>query len=108
MPFRGIDEAIDIANASSFGLGGAVFSTDFHKAFYAAGRMQTGMVSINGGNCYRPDGSAFGGYKKSGIGREGFLYTLEELTQIKSIVMRGILTDPLSANPSGTETITGD
>lgn len=109
LPFRGIDEAIEIANSSSFGLGGAVFSTDFHKAFYAAGRMQTGMVSINGGNCYRPDGSAFGGYKKSGIGREGFLYTLEELTQIKSIVMRGILTNPLSPNSAaGTETITGD
>ncbi|MNW65396.1 Sulfoacetaldehyde dehydrogenase [compost metagenome] len=53
--------------------------------------MQTGMVSINGGNCYRPDLSAFGGYKKSGIGREGFHYTLEEMTQIKSIVLRGIM-----------------
>ncbi|WP_415853259.1 aldehyde dehydrogenase family protein [Sinomonas sp. G460-2] len=94
IPFNGVDEAVEIANDSSFGLGGAVFSKDFHKAFNVASRMETGMVSINGGNCYRPDGSAFGGYKKSGIGREGFLYTLEELTQIKSIVMRGILNQP--------------
>lgn len=91
LKFATVAEAIQLANDSSYGLGGAVFSRDFTSAFAVAAAMQTGMVSINGGNCYRPDLSAFGGYKKSGIGREGFHYTLAEMTQLKSIVMRGIL-----------------
>lgn len=91
LKFAQVDDAVKLANDSSYGLGGAVFSRDFNQAFAVAAAMQTGMVSINGGNCYRPDLSAFGGYKKSGIGREGFHYTLEEMTQLKSIVMRGIL-----------------
>lgn len=91
LKFAGTDDAVRLANASSYGLGGAVFSANVTKAFEVALKMQTGMVSINGGNCYRPDLSAFGGYKKSGIGREGFHYTLEEMTQIKSIILRGII-----------------
>lgn len=87
----GTDEAVEVANASSYGLGGAVFSADMKRAFDVATRMETGMVSINGGNLYRPDLSAFGGYKGSGNGREGFHYTLEEMTQIKNIVLRGVL-----------------
>ncbi|MFJ2618624.1 aldehyde dehydrogenase family protein [Glutamicibacter sp. NPDC087344] len=91
LKFATVQDAVKLANDSAYGLGGAVFSRDFTQAFAVAAAMQTGMVSINGGNCYRPDLSAFGGYKKSGIGREGFHYTLEEMTQLKSIVMRGIL-----------------
>ncbi|NQD42221.1 aldehyde dehydrogenase [Glutamicibacter halophytocola] len=91
LKFTAVDEAVALANASSYGLGGAVFSANVTRAYDVALKMQTGMVSINGGNCYRPDLSAFGGYKKSGIGREGFHYTLEEMTQIKSIILRGML-----------------
>ncbi len=91
LKFATVQDAVKLANDSAYGLGGAVFSRDFTQAFAVAAAMQTGMVSINGGNCYRPDLSSFGGYKKSGIGREGFHYTLEEMTQLKSIVMRGIL-----------------
>ncbi len=91
IPFEGLNEAIEIANSSSFGLGGAVFTKDIYKALEVANRMETGMISINGGNCYRPDCSAFGGYKKSGIGREGTAYTMEEFTQIKNIVLRGVM-----------------
>lgn len=43
--------------------------------------------NFGSGNCYRPYCSAFGGYKKSGIGREGTAYTMEEFTQIKSIYL---------------------
>lgn len=91
LKFSETREAIEIANSSSYGLGGAVFTRDIARAFEVATRMETGMVSINGGNCYRPDLSAFGGYKKSGMGREGFHYTLEEMTQLKSIVLRGVM-----------------
>jgi succinate-semialdehyde dehydrogenase/glutarate-semialdehyde dehydrogenase len=91
LKFETYDEAIEIVNRSNYGLNSSIFTRDIYKAMDAANRIQVGIVSINGGTCYRPVCSAFGGYKKSGIGREGTLYTLEELTQIKSIVLRGVM-----------------
>jgi succinate-semialdehyde dehydrogenase/glutarate-semialdehyde dehydrogenase len=86
-----LDDAIDIANASQFGLNAAVFTSDLNRAIDAGRRIKAGIVSVNGGNTYRPDVAAFGGYKKSGLGREGIAYTLDEFTQVKSIVLRGVL-----------------
>lgn len=91
MSFDNLEEAIEIANNSSYGLNSAIFTNDIKKAIHAANKIQAGLVSVNGSNCYRPDCSAFGGYKKSGIGREGTSYTLEEFTQIKSIALRGVM-----------------
>ena len=91
LKFDNVDEAIEITNASKFGLNAGIFTTNLPVAIDAAVRIQAGTVSVNGGNAYRPDVAAFGGYKKSGIGREGTGYTLEEFTQIKSIVLRGVL-----------------
>lgn len=82
--------AITVANGSSFGLTAAVFSRDVYRAYRIAERLDAAIVSINGSNNYRPDGSAFGGYKRSGIGREGYFGSLGEYTQVKSIVFRGI------------------
>ncbi|MGB3771938.1 MAG: aldehyde dehydrogenase family protein [Rhodococcus sp. (in: high G+C Gram-positive bacteria)] len=63
-----IDDAIDIANDSDYGLSGAVFAADDDAAIAIARRLRTGQVSINGG---RFNASApFGGFKKSGVGRE--------------------------------------
>ena len=63
------DEAVDLANSSSFGLGGAVFSSDEALAMDVADRLEVGMVWIN-----RPEGGGpelpFGGTKRSGVGRE--------------------------------------
>ncbi|MGF9715229.1 MULTISPECIES: aldehyde dehydrogenase family protein [Paenibacillus] len=89
--FEDLQEAIDIANASQYGLNSSIFTRDIYKAMEGGNQIEAGIVSVNGGTCYRPVCSAFGGYKKSGIGREGTLYTLEELTQIKSIVLRGVM-----------------
>ncbi|GEN34777.1 MULTISPECIES: aldehyde dehydrogenase family protein [Aneurinibacillus] len=89
--FSSYEEAIEISNQSMYGLNGAIYTRDVYKAIDAGNRIQAGIVSVNGGNCYRPMCSAFGGYKKSGIGREGTAYTLEEVTQIKSIVLRGVM-----------------
>jgi len=88
-----LDAAIEIANASQFGLNAAVFTNDVTQAIRAGRRIKAGIVSVNGGNTYRPDVAAFGGYKKSGLGREGVAYTLDEFTQVKSIVLRGVLAD---------------
>jgi betaine-aldehyde dehydrogenase len=68
IPYDDKDEAVRIANDSSFGLAGWVWSKDGAHAIEPARRMRTGMVGNNG---FAPDlWSPFGGYKESGIGRE--------------------------------------
>jgi succinate-semialdehyde dehydrogenase/glutarate-semialdehyde dehydrogenase len=84
-------EGIRIANNSIYGLSGSVFTQDMRRAMNTAYKMQTGSVAVNGTGLYRPDVAAFGGYKKSGLGREGLSVTLEELTQVKNITFRNIL-----------------
>lgn len=91
MAVNDLDEAIEITNSSRYGLNAGVFTTNLQDAIKAGRQIKAGIVSINGGNAYRPDVAAFGGYKKSGIGREGTSYTLEEFTQVKSIVLRGVV-----------------
>ncbi len=90
MSVDGFDEAIEIANNSLYGLNAAIYTKDLNKAIDGANRIEAGLVSINGSNTYRPDVAAFGGYKQSGIGREGINYTLEEFTQMKTIALRGV------------------
>jgi betaine-aldehyde dehydrogenase len=77
------EEAIELANDSEYGLSGGVWSGDENRAMKVARRMRTGQVSINGGmfNISAP----FGGYKKSGLGRELGIHGLEEFLELKSI-----------------------
>jgi aldehyde dehydrogenase (NAD+) len=71
IPFQGTDEAIKLANASRYGLAGAVWSADTRRAFVVAQSLRTGTVDINGGSGRSVIGpTPFGGYKHSGIGRE--------------------------------------
>ncbi len=81
IPYDGIDEGLRIANDSMYGLSGAVFGPQA-EAEKAAAALRTGSVYVNDG---RGDPLApFGGYKQSGIGREGGFYGLEEFVEIKS------------------------
>ena len=91
-------EMIDIANNTSFGLSAGVFTSDMEKAFTFGANLECGLVVINGNSLYRPYNHQHGGYKRSGIGREGFDVTIQELTQNKGIAFRKVLTDrvPLS------------
>lgn len=84
-------EAVEIANNSIYGLSGSVFTRNINRAINTAFKMQTGQVAINGTGLYRPDVSQFGGYKYSGLGREGLSVTLEEMTQVKNIAIRNVL-----------------
>lgn len=81
--YKDEDEALELANDSEYGLSGGVWSSDPDRALQFARKMRTGQVSINGGpfNVSAP----FGGYKKSGNGRELGVYGLEEFLEIKSI-----------------------
>jgi acyl-CoA reductase-like NAD-dependent aldehyde dehydrogenase len=83
LPYDSEDEAIAIANDTIYGLAGGVWSGDKERALRVARRMRTGQVDVNGGR-FNPL-APFGGYKRSGIGREFGKYGLEEFFQIKSV-----------------------
>jgi aldehyde dehydrogenase (NAD+) len=77
------DDAVRIANATQYGLAGAVWSADPGHAMAVARRLRTGQVDINGGR-FNPS-APFGGYKQSGNGRELGRHGLEEFLLVKSI-----------------------
>jgi len=83
MPYTDEDEAVRIANDTDYGLHGAVFSADPDRALAVARRLRTGQVDVNGG-AWNPL-APFGGYKKSGLGRELGAAGLEEYLETKSI-----------------------
>ncbi|WP_238553883.1 aldehyde dehydrogenase family protein [Gordonia sp. KTR9] len=85
MSFRDDDEAIAIANDSNYGLGGAIFSADAGRAFEMARRIRTGQVHINGGSGASPGWDPFGGYKRSGLGRELGEAGIADYSEIKTI-----------------------
>jgi aldehyde dehydrogenase (NAD+) len=87
IPFEDDDDAIRIANESSYGLSGGVSSADHDRAMRVARRIRTGSVSVNGGMCIAGD-IPFGGYKASGIGREWGLEGIEEFLETKLIAHR--------------------
>jgi acyl-CoA reductase-like NAD-dependent aldehyde dehydrogenase len=81
--YRDIDDAIRIANATPFGLGAGVFTEDVDAGLEVARRLEAGNVSVNGsGACLT---LPFGGYKKSGLGREGGLQGVTDLLETKQI-----------------------
>jgi len=86
LSYKDDDDAVAIANNSMYGLHGGVWSKDENRAIAVARRLRTGTVDINGAK-YNPM-APFGGYKKSGIGREMGAAGLEEFLEIKSVGLR--------------------
>jgi aldehyde dehydrogenase (NAD+) len=82
-PYEDEDDAVRIANDSTYGLAGGVWSADQDRAIAVARRIRTGQIEINGG-AFNPI-APFGGYKQSGHGRENGRYAIEELLQVKSL-----------------------
>jgi acyl-CoA reductase-like NAD-dependent aldehyde dehydrogenase len=89
-----LDQAIGLANATRYGLSGSVFTQDIQRAMKVASRLETGQVVINGTGLYRSEVMGFGGYKNSGMGREGLGFSLEEFLQLKTITFAGVLPEP--------------
>lgn len=88
--FDTVDEAIEIANNTSYGLSGSVYTADWKLGMQIARSVQTGQMIVNGPGIIRYLMQPFGGYKLSGVGREN-IYTLDEMLQTKHINMKGFL-----------------
>lgn len=84
--FKDFDDAIKIANDTMYGLGAGVWSRSTHTAYRAGRAIQAGRVWTN---CYHiyPAHAAFGGYKKSGIGRENHKMMLDHYQQTKNLLV---------------------
>ena len=94
IPFKDEEDVIEMANDSSYGLGGAVWTRDINRAIRVCNAIETGRMWVNTYNSI-PAGAPFGGYKQSGIGRETHKVILEHYTQMKNIMIN------LSEQPSG-------
>ena len=79
-----LDEAIELANDSAFGLGGIVFGSDVEQATEVARQIESGMVYVNGQAETAPD-LPFGGVKRSGVGRELGPWGMREFANIKLV-----------------------
>ncbi|RUM97072.1 aldehyde dehydrogenase family protein [Pseudaminobacter arsenicus] len=83
IPFDTEEDAIAIANDTPYGLSSYIQTGDKQKAQRVARRLRSGMVQINGAS--RGSGSPFGGYKQSGLGREGGKWGLEDFLEVKAV-----------------------
>ncbi|MCQ5131394.1 aldehyde dehydrogenase family protein [Butyricicoccus faecihominis] len=88
LPYDTVDDAIVLANHTMYGLSSGVLGKDLSQMMYVARNIQAGACVIGGSGAYRTSDQPFGGYKMSGLGREGGRYTLEELSQLKTIVLK--------------------
>ena len=86
-PFRELDEAIAGVNDSMFGLQTGVFTNDLAGAWRAFGELEVGGVIINDIPTYRVDHMPYGGVKDSGLGREGLRYAMDDMTEIRIMVL---------------------
>lgn len=91
IPFSDEDEAVRLANDTEYGLGAGLYTTDVRRAFRLARRLRAGTVGVNGFQVepHLP----FGGFKQSGLGREGGQSAYEAYTELKTVLMP--LTDEL-------------
>ncbi len=86
--YSDLNDAIRGINASEYGLQAGICSRDIEKAFRAARQIKAGGVMVNDVPAYRVDLMPYGGVKKSGIGREGPRYAVEEMTELKLVCWR--------------------
>ncbi len=86
-PIDSLEQGIELLNDSDYGLQGAVFTRRLKDAMTAARQVEVGGFLINEMPTYRADLMPYGGVKKSGIGREGARYAIEEMTEMRLVCM---------------------
>lgn len=87
IPFSEISEAVRLANDTDYGLQAGIFTQSVDRALAIADKLHAGAVVINETSDVRIDSMPFGGFKKSGVGREGVTYALQEMTEPKSTII---------------------
>jgi acyl-CoA reductase-like NAD-dependent aldehyde dehydrogenase len=91
LPFDTLDEAVDAANATPFGLAGGVFTNDVTRALELSRRLRMGTVHINDTSSNRVDLMPYGGVKESGFGQEGPKYAIRDMTEERLITWNPVL-----------------
>jgi len=86
-PYSDFDEALKEANDSVYGLQAGVFTRDIRRIYRAFCQLDVGGVIINDYPTFRVDNMPYGGVKNSGFGREGVRYAIEEMTELKLLVL---------------------
>lgn len=88
--FDTIEEAIEIANQSIYGLSAGIITKDMSKAIKVSEKVESGGFVINGASFFRSFEQPFGGWKYSGIGNEGIMTTLREMSRTKTVILKNI------------------
>jgi acyl-CoA reductase-like NAD-dependent aldehyde dehydrogenase len=86
--FSDWSEALSVVNDSKFGLQAGIFTRDIHKVLEAWDHLEVGGVVVNDVSSYRVDNMPYGGVKDSGLGREGVRFAIEDMTEIRNLVIR--------------------
>jgi glyceraldehyde-3-phosphate dehydrogenase (NADP+) len=86
--YRTFDEAVQALNDSDFGLQAGVFTRDVENVFHAFRDLEVGTVLVNEIPTFRADHMPYGGMKDSGLGREGVRYAIDEMTELKLLVLK--------------------
>lgn len=87
-PFDDFEAALMRANAGRYGLQAGIFTRDLFKALDAWDRLEVGGIVVNDVPSYRVDNMPYGGVKDSGLGREGVRFAMEDMTEIRNMVIR--------------------
>jgi glyceraldehyde-3-phosphate dehydrogenase (NADP+) len=85
--YSDFNAAIDAVNQSDFGLQAAIFTHDLNKIMAAYNRIEAGGLIVNDIPTFRADNYPYGGVKASGLGREGVRYAMEEMTELRTLVV---------------------
>ena len=89
--FDTIEEAVEVANQSIYGLSGSIITRDMNKAMKVSEQMECGGFVVNGASFFRSFEQPFGGWKYSGIGNEGIMTTLREMSRTKTVILKNIM-----------------
>jgi acyl-CoA reductase-like NAD-dependent aldehyde dehydrogenase len=87
LKFKSVEEVVDRANNTCYGLAAAVFTKDLDKAMYIANNVRAGSIWVNCYDVFTPQ-TPFGGFKMSGIGRELGEYGLQQYSEVKNVVIK--------------------
>lgn len=88
--FSDWEAALEEVNDSKFGLQAGLFTRDIHKVLGAWDRLEVGGVIVNDVSSFRVDNMPYGGVKDSGLGREGVRFAMEDMTEIRNLVIRKV------------------